>query len=201
MFPPATCWPNISQSKEKTSLRANLTKIWRLIFQKFFENVENILILDWKPQLSFPRRGQLGLVRSLHHFQLPPRVLLEGWPISIFALRKWQKIMTSVRKCISTQIHTVCRDQVRMSTVARSLGRGRQNVLRCREHLLPAGVVFNLRTFWEKNSRWWTRYEQRKWFPNVIARRTVSGRHKSFPFVYQPLRGRVGYIPTIPIVS
>ena len=88
MFPPATCWPNISQSKEKTSLRANLTKIWRFIFQKFFENVENILILDWKPQLSFPRRGQLGLVRSLHHFQLPPRVLLEGWPISIFAMRK-----------------------------------------------------------------------------------------------------------------
>ena len=119
----------------------------KVYFSKAFENVENILILDWKPQLSFPRRGQLGLVRSLHHFQLPPRVLLEGWPISIFAMRKLQKIMSSVRKmCISTQIPTVCRDQVRMSTVARSLGRGRQNVLRCREHLLPAGVV--LRT-WE----------------------------------------------------
>ena len=99
------------------------------------------------------------------------------------ALRTLQKIMSSVRKCISTQIHTVCRDQVRMSTVARSLGRGRQNVLRCREHLLPAGVVFNLGTFWENNSRWWTRYEQRKWFPNVIARRTVSGRNHFCSFI------------------
>ena len=113
----------------------------KVYFSKVFENVENIFILDWKPQLPFPRWGQLGIVRSLHHFQLPPRVLLEGWPISIFALRKLQKIMSSVRKCISTQIHTVCRDQVRMSTVACSLWRGRQNVLRCREHLLPAGVV------------------------------------------------------------
>ena len=133
MFPRATCWQNTSPSKGKTCLPASPTRIWRFGFSIKYKCENKFWLLDWKSQLSLPGRRQLGPVCSLHHVELPPRVLVEGRPITqcqnVFKL--W---------------YSVCWGQVWLSTLACSFRRRSQNVLRRRQHLLQTGAVFTWST-------------------------------------------------------